>query len=177
MQVFASVKPTWSRYVRPVAKMISALCALLALSNFAGAAEPAASRAATSPSAEAIRAVSQSEQACLTEAIYFEAAGSAESRAAVAHVILNRSEDPRFPGTVCGVVRDGCQFSYRCSGRSLALKDSAKRTGAIKTAQAVLTGAPDPTRGALFFHSASAKPGWFSSRPRVGVIGGNVFYR
>ena len=38
-------------------------------------------------------------------------------------------------------------------------------------------GAPDITEGALFFLSARVSPGWFSSRPRVGTFGGNVFYR
>ncbi len=163
--------------MRVAAKTLAALCALLALANCSQATEPPVSRAAAAPATEAVRTISESEQACLAEAIYFEATPSPESRAAVAHVILNRAGDPRFPATVCGVVRDGCQFSYRCSGRSLALKDPAKRSGALKTAAAVLTGAPDPTRGALFFHSASARPGWFNSRPRVGEIGGNVFYR
>lgn len=163
--------------MRFVASSAAALCALLALANCTQALEPAASRATVSPSVEAVRAINETERACLAEAIYFEAAATAESRAAVAHVVLNRAEDPRFPRSVCGVVRDGCQFSYRCSGRSLALADPTKRTGAIRTAEAVLTGAPDPTRGALFFHSTAARPGWFNSRPRVGVIGGNVFYR
>ncbi len=163
--------------MRAVAKSFAALCSLIALANCTQATEPGLSRAVVSPSAEAVRVVSETERACLVEAIYFEAAPAAESRAAVAHVILNRAEDPRFPKTVCGVVRDGCQFSYRCSGGSLALNDPVKRTGALRTAEAVLTGAPDPTRGALFFHSASAAPGWFNTRPRIGEIGGNVFYR
>lgn len=122
---------------------------------------------------------SQAEQACLTEAIYFEAAPSAASQKAVGHVILNRARDPRFPGSVCGVVKQGCQFSYRCSGRSLALRDKVKRRGAEQAASSLLAGAgADPTSGALFFHSAKARPGgFFSKRPRVGEIGGNVFYR
>lgn len=115
---------------------------------------------------------------CLAEAVYFEAGGTgSKGEAAVAHVILNRSNSPKFPDSVCGVVRQGCQFSYRCDGRSDALADGARRESAVKTARAVLGGAPDPTRGALFFHAASAKPGWFSTRDRVGKIGGNIFYR
>jgi len=156
----------------------------MTLANCASATDPAATRAAVSPASEAAAAVAEvraaasaADLACLAEAIYFEATPAEESQRAVAHVIVNRSEDPRFPGTVCGVVRDGCQFSYRCSGRSLAQSDAGKRARAQRTAQAVLSGAPDPTRGALFFHSASAAPGWFNSRPRVGEIGGNVFYR
>ena len=42
----------------------------------------------------------------------------------------------------------------------------------------MLSGSADPTDGALFFHSAKARPGgFFKKRPRVGEIGGNVFYR
>jgi N-acetylmuramoyl-L-alanine amidase len=41
----------------------------------------------------------------------------------------------------------------------------------------VLSGAPDITKGALFFHSARVAPGWFETRPRIGTFGGNVFYR
>ena len=115
---------------------------------------------------------------CLAEAVYFEAGGTgAKGEAAVAHVIVNRANNPKFPDSVCGVVRQGCQFSYRCDGRSDALAERERRESALRAARTVLAGAPDPTRGALFFHAASAKPGWFSSRERVGRIGGNVFYR
>lgn len=118
------------------------------------------------------------ELGCLAEAIYFEAGGTgAKGEAAVAHVIVNRAESSEFPSTICGVVREGCQFSYRCDGRSDALRDEDRREAAYSVAEAVLEGAPDITRGALFFHAARAEPGWFNSRDRVGQIGGNVFYR
>ncbi len=156
---------------------IATVCALLALASCSQATEAQVSRASANPSAEATRMVSEVDQSCLAEAIYFEAGGTAEARAAVAHVILNRARDPRFPKSVCGVVRDGCQFSYRCAGKSLALNDRKKREGAHRTAAAVLNGTPDTTNGALFFHSARAKAGWFASRKRVGEIGGNIFYR
>lgn len=138
-------------------------------------AEPPLARAANSPAVDAVAAASDADRACMTEAIYFEANPSTEAQRAVGHVILNRAKDKRFPRTVCGVVRDGCQFSYRCSGRSLALKDGEKRRKAAKAADIVLAGARDTTGGALFFHSARIKPGW--SRKKTGVIGGNVFYR
>lgn len=116
--------------------------------------------------------------ACLAEAVYFEAAGTGKAgEAAVAHVVMNRTKSAKFPSTVCGVVAQGCQFSYRCDGKSDALADPDARARAYRVAQAVLSGEPDITNGALFFHSASAKPGWFASRKRVGTFGGNVFYR
>lgn len=121
---------------------------------------------------------SSKDLSCLAEAIYFEAGSTGTAgQTAVAHVVVNRARSPKFPGSVCGVVADGCQFSYRCDGRSDALADPDTRARAFKVAQAVLAGAPDITKGALFFHSARAKPGWFASRPRVGTFGGNVFYR
>lgn len=134
----------------------------------------AASRAQLAQSAVARQS---SDLACLAEAVYFEARGTgAEGETAVAHVVVNRAKAESFPNSVCGVVQDGCQFSYRCDGRSDALADRTARARAYKVAQAVLEGAPDITRGALFFHSAKAKTG-FAGRKKVGVIGGNVFYR
>ena len=121
---------------------------------------------------------SDREVACLAEAVYFEARGTgAEGETAVAHVVVNRSNAPEFPDSVCGVVAQGCQFSYRCDGRPDALTDPKARARAYRVAEAVLTADADPTSGALFFHSAQARPGWFAKRKRVGTIGGNVFYR
>ena len=91
--------------------------------------------------------------------------------------MVNRARSRKFPNSVCGVVGDGCQFSYRCDGRADVLADPGARAHAIDVARKVLSGAPDITEGALFFHAASAPPGWFKSRPRVGTFGGNIFYR
>jgi len=133
--------------------------------------------AAPAPPAAASRART-GELACLAEAVYFEARGTgAVGESAVAHVVVNRARSAAFPRTVCGVVGDGCQFSYRCDGRSDALAEAGPRARAYEVAAAVLGGAPDFTSGALFFHSARAAPGWFESRPRIGTFGGNVFYR
>ena len=137
---------------------------------------PEISRAATDATA-ATPAISAGERACLAEAIYFEAGQSRAGFEAVGHVVVNRARDPRFPRTVCGVVADQCQFSYRCEGKSLALSNAERRARALRIAAEVLSGAPDPTSGALFFHAAHAAPGWFNSRARIGEFGGNVFYR
>lgn len=134
--------------------------------------------AGTAPKPKPQASRGTSELSCLAEAIYFEAGGTgASGQAAVGHVVLNRANSPKFPSSVCGVVHDGCQFSYKCDGRSDALANDDRRAQALKTAKSVLAGTPDITNGALFFHSATAKPGWFKSRPRVGKIGGNIFYK
>jgi len=155
------------------------LSALIILANCSTASEQGLpSRATTSPAAAVLGSASEADVACLAEAVYFEAGGQGSDGArAVAHVVVNRAKSAKFPRTLCGVVTQGCQFSYRCDGRSDALADTSRRSRAYRTAEAVLSGAPDITRGALFFHSAAVSPGWFNTRPRVGEIGGNVFYR
>jgi spore germination cell wall hydrolase CwlJ-like protein len=160
----------------PLSRAAACLAACLILANCAASPEPEIGRAAPDPAASV--PVAEADVACLAEAIYFEARGTGpKGEAAVAHVVVNRAKSPKFPRTVCGVVGDGCQFSYRCDGRSDVLAEASSRARAFRIAESVLSGAPDITQGALFFHSARAAPGWFSSRPRVGKIGGNVFYR
>jgi spore germination cell wall hydrolase CwlJ-like protein len=161
-------------------RIAAGLAALLILANCAAAPEAPAelSRAAAEPAPPKVSAAPVRDVACLAEALYFEARGTgAQGKAAVAQVVLNRAKSPKFPRSICGVVGDGCQFSYRCDGRADVLAEAGSRARAFKVAETVLSGAPDITQGALFFHSARAAPGWFNSRPRVGTFGGNVFYR
>lgn len=158
-------------------RAVVALSAAFALANCTAS---TATQSARNAPAEEVAPITRAsgDLACLAEAVYFEARGTGETgESAVAHVVVNRAKSARFPGTVCGVVADGCQFSYRCDGRSDVLSDPRARAHAFKIAEAVLSGGPDITSGALFFHAASVSPGWFDSRPRVGVFGGNVFYR
>jgi spore germination cell wall hydrolase CwlJ-like protein len=166
--------------VRPFPRAAAWLAALLVVANCSATAETTQiSRNAPEAAAPEVSRVGQRDLTCLAEAVYFEARGTGTTgESAVAHVVVNRARSPKFPNSVCGVVGDGCQFSYRCDGRADVLANASARARAFKVAQTVLGGAPDMTQGALFFHSARAAPGsWFSSRPRTGTFGGNVFYR
>ena len=52
--------------------------------------------------------VNEHELKCMAENIYFE--GRAEPmmvKISIGHVVMNRIEDERFPGTICGVVPQG----------------------------------------------------------------------
>ena len=121
---------------------------------------------------------------CLADAIYHEAKNTgAVGLQAVGHVVMNRADDPRFPSSVCGVVREGeergrCQFSFRCDGIAETYPDRAAHQRALALAEKFLQKRPrDITGGALFFHADWARPNaFFRSRPKVGKFGGNVFY-
>ena len=56
------------------------------------------------------------DMACLTEVVYFEALNqSKEGMKAVLTVVLNRKQARGFPSSICGVVQQANQFSYRRS--------------------------------------------------------------
>ena len=122
---------------------------------------------------------------CLTEALYFEARGeTVRGMFAVAEVILNRVDDPRYPGSVCGVVNQGtgkkfrCQFTYTCDGRPENMSDKRAYERVGKVARIMLDGADRKlTSGATHYHTKAVKPKWSRVFPRTATIGYHHFYR
>ncbi|WP_299359274.1 cell wall hydrolase [uncultured Paracoccus sp.] len=114
---------------------------------------------------------------CLSEAIYFEARGEPQAgQRAVAEVILNRVDDPRFPKSVCGVINQRGQFSYK--GNSTRIRNSAAYDRATRIAQEALSGAPRTlTSGATYFHTTKVSPSWSKRFTRTTRIGAHIFYR
>lgn len=122
---------------------------------------------------------------CLSQALYFEARGeSAAGLFAVAEVILNRVDSPRFPDSVCGVVNQGtgrkfaCQFTFTCDGRPEDVSDKRAWARVGKVARVMLDGAPRTlTDGALYYHTNSVSPSWSRKMDRTASIGVHRFYR
>ncbi len=120
---------------------------------------------------------------CLARAVYFEARGeSIKGQAAVAEVVLNRTDSPYFPRSVCGVVNQagggGCQFSFVCDGRADVIGDRQAWYVAEKIAAAYIGGTPrDLTDGATYFHTPAVKPSWANRFPMTVRIGAHFFYR
>ena len=131
------------------------------------------------------RRLLQAEENCLARAIYFEARSESElGQLAVAKVILNRTKDPDYPKTICGVVyqgsgrRNSCQFSFACDG----LPDDVKSAGAWgkskKVAQMAIQG-DQKVRvigSATNYHADYVKPKWSKSMKRLIKIGHHIFY-
>ncbi len=122
---------------------------------------------------------------CLSEALYFEARGeTVKGQFAVAEVILNRVDSPRYPNSVCGVVRQGtgrkyaCQFTYTCDGRAEVIAERRVFERVAKIADIMVGGAERPlTGGATHYHTKSVSPGWSRSFPRTASIGDHYFYK
>ncbi|MCB2095619.1 MAG: cell wall hydrolase [Rhodobacteraceae bacterium] len=123
------------------------------------------------------------EYECLAKALYFESRGEGvKGQAAVAEVVLNRVESPKFPSTVCGVVNQGgssgCQFSFTCDGYSDAVREKGAWMVAEKIAGAMLDGTPRAlTDGATYFHTSAVRPSWSRRFEKTTKIGSHIFYR
>lgn len=129
------------------------------------------------------QAVGDAQWNCLKTALYFEARGETiKGQFAVAEVILNRVDSPRYPDTVCGVVEQGgggsCQFSFVCDGAKNTMADPQAAETAGRIARAMLDGAPRGlTGGATFFHNRSVWPSWANRFPNTASIGSHMFYK
>lgn len=130
-------------------------------------------------------AVREADLHCLAQNIYFEARGEPlEGKLAVAHVVLNRMADDRFPGQACSVVRQGgekrrhrCQFSWWCDGRSDRPGDAVAWEESKVIAVLIKAGLiPDPTGGALWYHARYVRPDWADRLMPNARIGQHIFY-
>ena len=129
--------------------------------------------------------IDPTERDCLAQAVYFEARSEPKvGQVAVAHVVLNRAASDGHPDRVCEVIREGedrgrgrCQFSWRCDGLADIPRDMRAWEEAKGVAEEVMLGRePDPTRGAMFYHTVKVQPAWAPKLQRVAQIGTHVFY-
>lgn len=132
------------------------------------------------------------EMWCLAQNVYYEARGSNRAdRVAVADVVLNRVSHTYYPNTICKVVNQGkryasgamirnkCQFSWYCDGKS----DWPKNMDAWIEAQQiaynmiVFQDGRGLTEGSTHYHADYVAPSWAKDFHLVGRIGVHIFYR
>jgi len=117
---------------------------------------------------------------CLAGAIYFESRGEPlAGQLAVANVVINRSEDRRFPASYCGVVYQHAQFSFVKNGRMPNVKSgSAAWNRAKAIARIAHDGLWDSEVGeAVYFHAKYVRPRWSYRKTRTAEIDTHIFYR
>ncbi|WP_086606878.1 cell wall hydrolase [Erythrobacter donghaensis] len=120
------------------------------------------------------------ELRCLAGAVYFEARGEPlAGQLAVAQVIINRSEDRRFPRSYCGVVAQPGQFSFMRGRQMPAVREGTPAwTRAVAIARIAHQGLwESEAEGAVFFHARYVKPGWRRTKTRLAQIDTHIFYR
>lgn len=124
-------------------------------------------------------------EACLTQAIYYEAAiEPVEGMQAVAQTVLNRLRHPGYPKSVCGVVYEGsgrttgCQFSFTCDGSLARIPDPTLWERAQGVARRALNGFVLKTVGtATHYHADYVAPYWAPTLYKITQIGRHIFYR
>ena len=135
------------------------------------------------------------ETYCLAKNIYFESGNQPlAGKIAVAQVVLNRMEHKSYPKDVCGVVYDAkwrtdwrgkevpvrnmCQFSWFCDGKSDEPLDTKTWELSLEVAYDVLwRHYPDITEGATHYHTLYVDPYWSSSLNETVTITDHIFYK
>jgi spore germination cell wall hydrolase CwlJ-like protein len=135
------------------------------------------------------------EAVCLAKNIYFEAGNQpVAGKIAVAQVVINRVESQHYPDTICGVVyqarwgknwkgtsvpiRNMCQFSWFCDGKSDEPVDSATWMLSLSVASSVIWNSyGDITEGSTHYHNDSVYPYWADSLRQTVIINNHLFYK
>jgi len=117
---------------------------------------------------------------CLAGAVYFESRGEQlAGQLAVAQVVINRSEDSRWPTSYCGVVYQRAQFSFVKGGQMPRIRTSS---AAWQRAKAIAKIAHDglwesEAGEAVYFHASYVRPKWSYRKTRTAKIDTHIFYR
>ena len=145
---------------------------------------------------------------CMALNIYWEARYQiTKGMIAVGHVVMNRVNDKRFPSTPCEVifqgphreswktkkdanipnerriyypVRNRCQFSWYCDGKSDTVPSIDLDVYNIARAisyKIYWNWYKDFTRGATHYHATYVRPAWAKSKKRTIKVGSHIFYR
>lgn len=117
---------------------------------------------------------------CLALNVYHEARNqSFDGQLAVAHVTLNRVDDPRFPKTICRVVYQTKSFSWTINrGRLAPPREREAWERAMQVARLAIEDRDgDPTFGSTHYHLVSIKPYWAEQKTRTAQIDAHIFYR
>lgn len=135
---------------------------------------------------------------CLALNAYWEARNQdMNGMIAVSQVVMNRVESEYYPDTVCDVVfqgptrpswkdpeiripvRDRCQFSWYCDGKSDKIPDGDNEAWDMARLAAFGTyfgKTDDLVDGSLWYHADYVTPGWAEVKTVKATIGDHIFY-
>lgn len=118
-------------------------------------------------------AMAQAEFSCLAQNVYYESRNQPlAGQIAVAEVTLNRVDDPRWPDSVCGVVKQPHQFSWVGN-----VKEVPKGKAWSKAMMVAIVVMAEPEREDItHFHATYVNPSWASKKVEKIKIGDHIFY-
>ncbi|WCZ58134.1 cell wall hydrolase [Salmonella phage Kenya-K44] len=115
---------------------------------------------------------------CIAKNIYFESRGEGiKGMTAIAHVTKNRVNSGKFPDSYCKVVYQPFQHSWTSKNIKVDKSSMAWQTAKEIAAIVYYLDVPDPTYGALYFHSGKDKPYWTKKFKKTTKIKGHTFYK
>tara|TARA_B100000497_G_C7673253_1_gene406411 strand:- start:270 stop:827 length:558 start_codon:yes stop_codon:yes gene_type:complete len=130
---------------------------------------------------------------CMALNIYHEArSDSTLGQEAVGMVTMNRVYSDKYPDTICDVVyqshlnskgapiRNKCQFSWYCDGKSDVPRDVVKFEESMTTAKWVMDNygsERDITGGAVMYHASYVNPYWSKAYTKTSRIESHIFYK
>jgi len=129
---------------------------------------------------------------CLALNVYYEARDQPlQGQMAVAEVVMNRVVNNNFPDTVCEVVEEGptyswkpdfpirnkCQFSWYCDGKSDKPVEKEAWETALVVAKDIFANRPIILKGSTHYHAVSVRPKWSKTKTFVKRIGDHLFYK
>lgn len=127
---------------------------------------------------------------CLAMNIYHEARGeSLAGQIATANVVMNRVNSPKYPDSICSVVKQGhywknhpirnrCSFSWWCDGAADTPQHDESWSQSVSLAYKIQGGfIPDITDGATHYHATYVMPYWADDYYAIAQIGDHIFYK
>lgn len=142
---------------------------------------------------EQIQAEYAEQHQCMSLNLYHEARSDSKlGQRAVGWVTLNRVYHSSYPNTICDVVyqahldsrgnpiRNQCQFSWYCDGRSDTPRDLVMWETVQQTAHEIMNEygqVEDFTEGAIMYHASYVNPYWSNSYDRTVRIDTHIFYK
>ena len=155
--------------------------------------------ATTSVDMPEVNAFRNQEAVCLAKNMYYEARNQGlAGQLAVSLVVMNRVKDDRYPNTICEVVEQGpvreswkkngvfypirnrCQFSWFCDGKSDEPKEPITYKRLLDLALVLVYDdiqIVDFTEGATHYHADYVFPAWRKSKTKTVEIADHIFYR
>ena len=150
--------------------------------------------------ADGVDTFREQEAICLAKNMYYEARNQGlAGQLAVSLVVMNRVKDKRYPDTICEVVYQGpiskwwlkekgkivpirnrCQFSWYCDGKSDNPKNKKKYKFFLDLSRDLVYGnmqVVDITEGATHYHADYVYPDWRKTKTKTIEVADHIFYR